>query len=303
MIKISVIIPTYNRPDCLNKCIDSLLNQTLNKKEYEIIVVNDGSILNYSLNINAVKKITNFRYYKLKGNKGQPAAMNFGIKKAKGNIINIIDDDCVAYKNWLLESLIFHKKYKNIGAVGGKVINLPKKRIYSKIMNIYFTYECKENKIKEVRDIPSGNFSFKKEIINMIGLFDEKNFLNLPHFDTEFCYRMNRMKNKIYYNPKMNVEHKLHTASFKSFLKRKFRAGLGYHKIKKKWPDYNLIMPTNTIDFIKFLLVPFKEAFVIAKRIEKPIYFIPAYFIVFCSKIAFNLGVLYGMGKNESIIN
>ena len=41
MIKVSVIVPVYNTSKYLEKCIDSLINQTL--KEIEIIVINDGS--------------------------------------------------------------------------------------------------------------------------------------------------------------------------------------------------------------------------------------------------------------------
>lgn len=90
-MKVSVIVPVYNTSKYLEKCLDSLLKQ--NFKDYEIIVVNDGStddsekiILNYQ------KKYSNIKYF-YKENGGLSSARNYGIKKARGTYLAFVDSD------------------------------------------------------------------------------------------------------------------------------------------------------------------------------------------------------------------
>ena len=86
---ISIIVPIFNAEKYINKCIDSLLNQT--KKELEIILVNDGSTDNTE-NIIKNYKDKRIKYYKNK-NQGIGKSRNFGITKATGKYIMFIDSD------------------------------------------------------------------------------------------------------------------------------------------------------------------------------------------------------------------
>lgn len=89
MVDISIIVPVYNSEDSLNKCIDSLINQT--KKELEIILVNDGST-DKSEDIIKSYKDKRIKYYKNK-NQGIGKTRNFGINKTTGKYIMFIDSD------------------------------------------------------------------------------------------------------------------------------------------------------------------------------------------------------------------
>ena len=98
-IKVSVIIPVYNAEKYLNKCIDSIINQTL--KEIEIICVNDGSI-DSSLNILENYKNKDNRIIIInQKNLRQAAARNNGMKIAKGEYISFIDSDDFVENNFL----------------------------------------------------------------------------------------------------------------------------------------------------------------------------------------------------------
>ena len=90
-MKISVIVPVYNVEKYIKKCLDSLVNQTLDG--VEIIVVNDGSPDN-SQNIidEYTKKYKNVKSY-IKENGGLSDARNYGIKKATGKYISFVDSD------------------------------------------------------------------------------------------------------------------------------------------------------------------------------------------------------------------
>lgn len=86
---ISIIVPIYNAEKYLNKCIDSLINQT--KEELEIILINDGSTDN-SENIIKEYNDKRIKYFKNK-NQGIGKTRNFGIEKATGKYIMFVDSD------------------------------------------------------------------------------------------------------------------------------------------------------------------------------------------------------------------
>jgi len=92
MAKVSIIVPVYNVEEYLEKCLDSLVNQTL--KDVEIIVVNDGSPDNSQKIIDkfAKKYPKSIKSY-IKKNGGLSDARNFGIKKAKGEFLAFVDSD------------------------------------------------------------------------------------------------------------------------------------------------------------------------------------------------------------------
>ena len=90
-MKISIIVPVYNGEKYLERCLNSLVNQTY--KNIEIIVVNDGSIDN-SLNIlNDYKKKDNRFIIINKKNEGQAIARNIGINHSSGDYILFVDCD------------------------------------------------------------------------------------------------------------------------------------------------------------------------------------------------------------------
>lgn len=91
MIKISVIVPVYNVEKYIEKCLNSLVNQTL--KDIEIIVVNDGSPDNSQKIIDKYeKKYSNVKSY-IKKNGGISDARNYGLKYAHGEYISFVDSD------------------------------------------------------------------------------------------------------------------------------------------------------------------------------------------------------------------
>lgn len=91
-IKVSIIVPIYNVEEFLERCIESLLNQTL--KEIEIILVNDGSPDNSQAIIDTyVEKYPHKVIGLMKKNGGLSDARNYGIPYAKGEYIGFVDSD------------------------------------------------------------------------------------------------------------------------------------------------------------------------------------------------------------------
>lgn len=102
-IKISVVIPAYNREKTIEKCLESVMNQTYSP--YEIIVVDDGST------DNTIQKIEmqNCEIIKVlkQNHKGAQAARNYGIREAKGDYIAFLDSD----DEWLPDKLEIQTQY------------------------------------------------------------------------------------------------------------------------------------------------------------------------------------------------
>jgi glycosyltransferase involved in cell wall biosynthesis len=96
MPKVSVIIPTYNRPGMLCEAIESVLSQTY--KDYEIVVVDDGSTDNTK---EVVKKYGDKLRYFYQNNQGPSAARNQGVDRSSGAYLAFLDDDDLWLPNFL----------------------------------------------------------------------------------------------------------------------------------------------------------------------------------------------------------
>ena len=114
--KVSIIIPTYNREDLIQRAIKSITGQT--NQDYEIIIADDASTDNTE---EVIKSIQNSKiiYFKLDKNSGQCVSRNLAIKKARGEYIGFLDSD----DEWMPEKIEKQTKVfensedPNLGAV------------------------------------------------------------------------------------------------------------------------------------------------------------------------------------------
>lgn len=92
VIKYSVIIPVYNRPEEVSELLESLLHQT--RKTFEILIIEDGSTLRCDHIAERYQPFLNIRYF-FKQNEGPGPARNFGFAIASGEYFVIFDSDCI----------------------------------------------------------------------------------------------------------------------------------------------------------------------------------------------------------------
>lgn len=108
MALVSIIMPVYNVEKYIERCIQSILNQTY--KEFELIIVNDGSP-DKSINIaNNYKKLDNRIYIINKENGGLSDARNVGLTHARGKYILFLDSDDYIEKSLLEETVMMAEK-------------------------------------------------------------------------------------------------------------------------------------------------------------------------------------------------
>ena len=148
MCKVSVIVPIYNSEKYLERCIKSIINQSL--RDIEIILINDGSKDN-SLNIckNFHNKDSRIKIID-KENEGVGSARNDGIKIAKGEWISFIDSDDFVESDFL-ECLYNEAISKNVEICG-----------------------CLYDEYKDIDGIECYYYDFTKEQIDYIKNFSEK---------------------------------------------------------------------------------------------------------------------------------
>ena len=97
----SIIIPVYNRPDEIKELLESILISDYNK-EYEIVIIEDGSSITCKEEVLKFEDKLNISYY-FKENSGPGDSRNYGMKMAKGDYFIIFDSDCIIPKQYLSE--------------------------------------------------------------------------------------------------------------------------------------------------------------------------------------------------------
>ena len=113
-MKLSIIVPVYNSSLTVERCIDSILNQSIVEKE--IIIINDGSTDNSLDIINKYKKNTNIILIN-QNNQGQGVARNRALEIAKGEYVTFVDSDDYLSNRYSYENLIMRCDNENLDLI------------------------------------------------------------------------------------------------------------------------------------------------------------------------------------------
>jgi len=135
-MKVSVIIPTKNRPGNIRECVNSLLGQTYPINELIIVDGSDDDRTEHYVRSCLKDRATfNCVYVRQKAG-GMAHARNIGLENANNAIISFLDDDVILDKNYLNEivSIFIEDEEGKIGGVGGKAVE----RGESRLSNIFY---------------------------------------------------------------------------------------------------------------------------------------------------------------------
>jgi len=166
-IKISVIIPVFNREKYIARCLRSLLNQSMTRKDYELIVINDGSEDNTKEVLNMFKDAfkEEIKIVENEKNLGLPATLNAGIKVSEGKYIVRVDSDDYVNRNFLLILYM--------------MVNLNDD--YSAVACDYYLVNDNEKILEQVdcdKEPIGCGIIFEKDHIKSVGLYNEKYLIN-----------------------------------------------------------------------------------------------------------------------------
>ena len=181
MPKVSVIVPFYNVEGYIEKCLETLVNQTL--KEIEIILVNDGS---KDRSIEIVKKFLRQYPEKIiyveKENGGLSDARNFGIKYAKGEYVAFLDSDDYIEKNMYQSMYELAKKEDSDMVECDFYWEYPNK----KKVDIAKQYSGKKEMLEKIR-VVAWNKLIKRKVLEKANIQFPKGY---RYEDVEFTYKL-----------------------------------------------------------------------------------------------------------------
>lgn len=156
--KVSVIIPVYNAISYIDRCIESILNQTYD--QIEIIVIDDGSNDGSGEKLDRIAKINGIIHVIHQENSGVSIARNRGINKAIGKYIMFVDVDDIVPEN-AVNSLVENSKYDLVCGSYLQNSNNKKKVIYEKKI---YNGNNMINILSYVANAPWGKL-YKREVI------------------------------------------------------------------------------------------------------------------------------------------
>jgi len=230
--RFSVIVPTYERPALMARCLAALGRQDLPRDGFEVVVVDDGSArpLADVLALPPDLAVSVIRV----PNGGAGAARNAGAEMARGRYLAFTDDDCRPEPAWLrmldarLQTVPDHM-------VGGRTVNgLPHNRWSSTSQVIVgMAYAFYNAEPAAPRFFASNNMVVPAEIFAALGGFRADRF-RVASEDRDFCDRWQHAGHGLTYEPRAVVEH-AHDLTFAAFCGQHFRYGRGamrYHQAR-----------------------------------------------------------------------
>lgn len=221
----SIIVPTYNRPLQLWRCLQALSVSKYPSDRFEVVVVDDGSTMPLEPVIAEFQAKMAIQFV-TQPNKGPAAARNMGARVANGRFLAFTDDDCVPHPAWLRQLALFLDDHPE-KMVGGYTKNgLPHNCFsLSSQMLIDFLYVYYNRTESRARFFTSNNFALAASQYWRVGGFDETLPLAAGE-DREFCDRWQQHGLGMVYLPQAVVEHEHYLRPF-SFWRQHFNYGRG----------------------------------------------------------------------------
>ena len=181
MPKVSVIVPVYNVEQYIEKCLETLVNQSL--EEIEIIIVNDGSTDNSKVIIHKfIEKYPEKIVYLEKENGGLSDARNFAMPYAKGEYIAFLDSDDYVEKSMYQTMYDIAQKENSDMVECDFFWEFPKKMR----TDTGAIYKDKHEMIEKIR-VVAWNKLIKREILEKTQIIFPKGY---RYEDTEFTYKL-----------------------------------------------------------------------------------------------------------------
>ncbi len=224
-LRLSVVVPTYNRRALLELLLDSLKALRIPPGEMEVIVVDDGSTDGTAMMLAARHDPYPVQFLHNTTSSGPATARNQGAETAQGEILGFLDSDVVVHPDWW-QAAAPHFNHPKVAAVEGATLP-PKNAGYP----TPFTHVISNTK--------GGNFLtcnifYRKAAFRKAGGFDTR-FIRANREDTDLAFSIIEKDYRIEFEPKCLVEHPLLNAGKTLFFKK---TGYGVYEalLRRKHP-------------------------------------------------------------------
>jgi glycosyltransferase involved in cell wall biosynthesis len=228
--RVSVIVCSYNADRTLAACLDSL--QRLNYPDYEVILVDDGS-LDTTPQIAFLR--SNVRCFRHERNLGLSLARNTGLAAATGEIVAFTDADCRADEDWLYFLVSDLLQGDFVGMGGPNLLPPEDSPVAAVVMaspggpaHVMLTD-------RQAEHIPGCNMAFFKSVLDEIGGFDP--LFHAAGDDVDLCWRLERAGHKIGFSPAAFVWH-YRRSTVRAYLRQQHGYGEAEALLVRKHPEF-----------------------------------------------------------------
>lgn len=242
---ISMIIPAYNEEKNIEETLDRINDIDYPREKLEIIVVDDGSIdKTFEIITKKSKEFGKIMKIFTKENSGKAASLNFGISKASGDYIAVVDADSILEKDALKKAVRYFDD-ESIGAVTSHILCSKKESFWERMQNIELMIISVTRKLEEYINViwvtPGPLSIYRKDVLKKSGGFDEKILVE----DVEVAWKMHNAGYKV----RMAFDalsYSLYPNSLKFWWKQRLRWSIGgiqtMIKYKSKIKDRNNVV-------------------------------------------------------------
>jgi glycosyltransferase involved in cell wall biosynthesis len=251
---ISIVVPTYNRPEQVTVLLESLVRQTYSPSRFEVIVVDDGGDQPLTLEVKPYEEQLDVTLL-TQDNAGPANARQNGIDVARGKILAFLDDDCVPAPNWLqiLEKASFAARDC---AIGGQTLNALPENPYSTASQLLITYMYGYYNRDPCcsRFFATNNLAFPADHFRAIGGLDVSWSLYGGE-DRDLSRRWLDRGYRMIYVPQLMVYH-AHYLTLPTFWRQHFNYGRGAFRFHFGCAQRScLTIPFNSLSF--YVRLPF----------------------------------------------
>jgi GT2 family glycosyltransferase len=226
---LSVVICTFNRAPLLDKVLDSLCRQTLPLHDFEVVIINDGSIDHTDAVAASYASRLPLRYTHQR-NAGLASAKNHGLFASRGDIVLFLDDDDIAAANFLEEHVKTHmafpaEQYAVLGytGLGDDISTDPLMHFVTEVGCFLFSYpSLRHGDILDYTYFWGGRSSCKRSLLLECGIFNP--VFRFGCEDAELGYRLSRQGLRVVYN-KNALSYTVRKIDFDAFCNRLERQG------------------------------------------------------------------------------
>ncbi|MES0371594.1 MAG: glycosyltransferase family 2 protein [Mariprofundaceae bacterium] len=208
-VSVSVVIPTYNAAQTIERCVEGLRKQSL--MPLEIIIVDNGSS---DATVDYITSVINDFPCKIRllneASRGAAAARNCGVRAASGAWIAFTDSDCIPDKQWLSSGCDLIKE-KNCLAMAGPAWGTMEGDLSAKLLGLTtLSVGCEDHWREDagetgINGFASANFWINKSLFDQVEGFDES--LTVSGEDYDLCARVFETGTAVYYSTSLKVRH------------------------------------------------------------------------------------------------
>lgn len=226
-IIVTVVVPTYRRPQQLRSCLEALAAQNF-REPFEVVVVDDGSPQPFTASDMPADGRWALRVYRQE-NAGPAAARNRGVREARGEFVAFTDDDCRPEPGWL-GTLVDAVRKRPESLVGGTTFNGLADELFASTSQLIvdLVYEHFNAVPDHAYFLASNNLICSRERFLSMGGFDES-YPRAGGEDRDLCDRWRMLHWPIVWQQAAHVEHR-HSQTLRTFLDLHFRYGRGAHR-------------------------------------------------------------------------